>query len=128
MGSKSALFGLVCQANSVWSLGYVLSMDARDNLSRNLLALMAKNGFSQGDMHRKCGIAQSTIGRIIRKTTAADIDTVSTIAEVFQLTAWQLLAPPFDPSNPPVLNQVSEQERQLYERLKAIFQEGNTPP
>jgi transcriptional regulator with XRE-family HTH domain len=102
-------------------------MDARDNLSRNLLALMAKNGYSQGDMRRKCGIAQSTIGRIIRKTTAADIDTVSAIAGVFHLVAWQLLAPPFDPSNPPVLNQVSEKERQLYERLKTIIQEGNSP-
>lgn len=126
MGSESALFGLACQANSVYSLRYVLRMDARDNLSRNLLALMAKNGFSQGDMHRKCGIAQSTIGRIIRKTTAADVDTISAIAGVFHLMAWQLLAPPFEPSNPPVLNQVSEKERQLYERLKTIFQEGNS--
>lgn len=99
-------------------------MHPKDNLSTNLQSLMAHHKMSQGDMRRKCGIAQSTIGRIIKKETAADIDTIAAIAEVFQLAAWQLLAPPFEPSNPPVVNQVSAEERDLYERLRSILQDG----
>lgn len=123
MGVDTAIFGLLGQANSVFPMRYHVAMHPKDNLAHNLGALMEHHKMSQGDMHRKSGVAQSTIGRILRKTTAADIDTVQSIAGVFQLAAWQLLSPHFDPSNPPVLAQASAEERELYNRLRQMFQE-----
>lgn len=98
-------------------------MKSRANLAANLTALMALHKMGQSELHRKCGVAQSTIGRILNQKTAADLDTLGQIASAFHLSGWQLISPPFDPTNPPVLKHLSDQERELYERLKKAVKE-----
>lgn len=89
-------------------------------LSQNLKALLtSKHGPStQSELKRQSGLAQSTIGRALSGETAATVDTVEQIAKAYGLEAWQLLVAGMDPSNPPVLQAVSAQEKALYERLR----------
>ena len=47
------------------------------------------------------------------------LDKVDAVATVFGLSAWQLLIPNLDPSNVPVI-MISEDERQLYDKLKRV--------
>lgn len=42
---------------------------------------------------------------------------VDTIAAAFNVSAWQLLVPGFNPSNPPALQPVTDRERALYDRI-----------
>lgn len=100
-------------------------MDASDFatakvLSQNLKALL-KHGHgpsTQMDLAARSGIAQATIGRILRAETSATIDTVAKIAKAYGLEAWQLLVAGMAPHNPPVLRTISPEEQALYERLR----------
>lgn len=78
---------------------------------------------SQLALAKKSGIAQATIGRILRGETSATIETLSDLAKAYGLQGWQLMVAGMDPNNPPVLQAVSKEERQLYERLKAAVEE-----
>jgi len=103
---------------------FVLGKDdfvPRAILKQNLKALMAsRNGpTTQSALHRKSRVAQATIGRILSdKGENARIETVERLAKAYQLQAWQLLVAGMDPSNPPVLQSASDEERALYARLK----------
>jgi transcriptional regulator with XRE-family HTH domain len=94
-------------------------------LSKNLKGLMATKAGpnSQLGLARKSGVAQATIGRIIRQETAATIETLEDLAKAYGLQAWQLMVAGMDPNNPPVLQAVSKEERALYERLKSAVQD-----
>lgn len=78
---------------------------------------------TQKDLRARAGIAQSTVSRILRGNQGAGIDVVEQIAHAYGLEAWQLMVPGFDPANPPILRSMSEQETQLYERLRALSAE-----
>lgn len=93
-------------------------MDIKDVLSRNLKALMDYHAIkSQGELGRLSKIDQTTIGRMLNKKNAAQIDKIQAVAKVFDLDAWQMMVPNLDPSNPPVA-QITAIERDLYERLR----------
>lgn len=90
---------------------------ARAVLSQNVKALKGKA--SQNALKKRSGVAQATIGRMLTgKGENARIGTVEALARSHGLEAWQLLVPGMDPSNPPVLQPVSKEERELYKRLK----------
>lgn len=78
---------------------------------------------SQGDVRRKTGeaIAQSTIGRVLAKTQAPDLDTVCTISKALGYQPWQLLVPTFDPANPPFIPRLTNEEHALYDKFKALI-------
>lgn len=95
------------------------SMNSRAVLSTNLAALMTAKGDTQIGLKRRSGIAQATIGRILRQETAADLDTIAALARAFNLMAWQMLVPDLDPANPPVVR-LTEAERELYQRLQTL--------
>lgn len=95
-------------------------------LRQNLRALMAlsQDLKSQSALHKKTGVAQSTIGRILSEHGEnAGIETIERLAKAFELQGWQLLVAGMDPRNPPVLQPLSPQERQLYDRLRGIAQD-----
>lgn len=99
-------------------------------LRTNLQALMDLKGGpnSQGELHRKSGVAQATIGRILSKGgNNARIETIDKLAKAYGLEGWQLLVAGMDPSNPPVLQAVSKEERDLYQRLRQLAAEFSTP-
>jgi transcriptional regulator with XRE-family HTH domain len=64
-------------------------------LAENLRILMERNpGLdSQPKLASKSGIGQSTIGRILRAEVSTTIDIVEAIANVFGLTAAEILTP-----------------------------------
>lgn len=101
------------------------SFKPRDVVAQNLKALMdAKIGpTSQSELKRRSGVAQATIGRILSKETAASIETLTDLAGAYGLEGWQLLVPGMHPTNPPVLQPVSKEERALYDRLRATVKD-----
>lgn len=80
---------------------------------------MDHTGLTQMDIERKTvqEIRQSTVSRILAEKHAADLDTLESIARATGYTVWQLMVPNMDPSNPPVI-QNATQERELYDRLR----------
>lgn len=100
-------------------------MALRGVLAQNLRALLfSKVGpTSQMELHRKSGVTQSTVGRLLRGEVAATIDTLTQIGKAYHLQPWQLLVPNLDPKNPPVLQPVTEKEKALYDRLQATVRE-----
>lgn len=101
----------------------VKNLGIREILASNLKALMAKSKHSQGDLFRLSNVAQSTIGRVINMQVDATVATIEAIAEVYKLQPWQLLVPNLDPSNPPMLREISDKEREFYEKIKMAAQE-----
>lgn len=97
----------------------------RTILARNLKGLLSKGGgpTSQMALGKKSGVAQATIGRILREEVAASIETISDLARAYGLEGWQLMVAGMDPTNPPVLQAVSKEERALYERLKSAIED-----
>jgi hypothetical protein len=93
-------------------------MDPIQILADNILNLMAFHGIqSNAALAKAAKIDPSTVGRMINKKHASQIDRVQAVARVFDLDAWQLMIPNLDPSNPPVV-QLTAVERDLYERLR----------
>jgi len=93
-------------------------MTAKRNLAANLRAIMKQQKLTQMGLKSKSGVAQATIGRILREESAADIDTLDALAKACSMDSWQLLLPKLDPSHPPVVT-LSPEERALYERLRS---------
>ena len=95
-------------------------------LRQNLKALMLNGDGprSQSALHKKSGVAQATIGRILSvEGENARIETVDRIAKAYGLEPWQLLVAGMDPANAPVLQTVSSEESALYERLRIAAQD-----
>ena len=92
-------------------------------ISDNLKRLMAKHKHSQGDVHKKTGISQSTVGRIINQEVSATIDSIDAISNLYGLLSWQLLVPGVDVDNPPALKIKSRTEQDFYEKMKALVKE-----
>ena len=97
------------------------TLRARAQVAHNLKAVMDHTGITQMDIERKTGkeIRQSTVSRILAQKHAADLDTLETISQALGYTVWQLMVPHLDPANPPVIQNATPQERELYDRLRA---------
>lgn len=80
---------------------------------------MEHTGATQGSLGQKMGRAQSTVGRILSQKNAPDLDTLSALANAAGVPLWHLLVPGYDPTNPPVLQNATPEERELYDRLRA---------
>lgn len=79
---------------------------------------------TQSELFRKSGVAQATIGRILSpEGVDAGIETVDKIARAYGLEGWQLLVAGMDPTNPPVLQPVSKEERAFYDRVRSLYQD-----
>lgn len=95
-------------------------------LRQNLKALMesGRGPKSQAALRGKTGVAQATIGRILSdEGENSGIETVERLAKAYDMEGWQLLVAGMDPTNPPVLQPISVEERALYERLKHVAQD-----
>lgn len=95
-------------------------------LRQNLKALLesGRGPRTQLALRTKSGVAQATIGRILsHKGENSGVETIERLAKAYDLEGWQLLIAGMDPNNPPVLQPISAEERQLYERLKHVAQD-----
>jgi transcriptional regulator with XRE-family HTH domain len=93
-------------------------LKTREIIAANLRKLMDKNKHSEGDLHRKTGLSQSTIGRTLKGETATTVDTLDALAKVYGLLAWQMIIENLDITNPPTLKVLSVKEQQFYEKMK----------
>lgn len=94
------------------------SETARGVLADNLNRLMAHAEVNQTALGKKAGVDQSTIGRIRKQKHAPDVDTLERICKALGVSLWQILVPKLDPTNLPVLQNASPEERELYDRLR----------
>jgi len=97
--------------------------DVKHILASNLRRLMDKNKHSQSYVHKKTGISQSTVGRILNKDVSATIDSLESIAHLYGLFTWQLIVPDIDVTNPPMLKVTTQTEKEFYEKMKALIKE-----
>lgn len=101
------------------SLEVAQLIDSNATLWQNVEALMLKK-FGKVNLKgfaTHCGIGIATVQRIKAQETSVGIAVLDKIAAAFDLAAWQLLVPGFDPGNPPALQPVSAKERELYEKI-----------
>jgi transcriptional regulator with XRE-family HTH domain len=93
-------------------------------LAVNLRALMAATPElgSNPKLGAKTKLGVSAISRLVNGHNAT-IETLDRLAEAFQLQVWQLLMPGLDPKNLPVVQPVTQKERELYERFKEVAKE-----
>lgn len=96
---------------------------AKAVLSDNLKRLMDRPGqeLTQAEVGKRGSIPQRTVGRIKNGEVEATLGNLQALGKAFGLQAWQLLVPDLDPSNPPMLRAMTDQERALYERLRAAL-------
>lgn len=97
--------------------------NARTIFAENLAALMTAKGHSQGFLHKKIGVSQSTIGRALSGETASTIDTIEAIAKFYDLDPWQMLVEKLDGTNPPILKEVSDKQLEFFAKIKEAAKE-----
>ena len=94
-------------------------VNSRAALWQSVRAIMVREygGENMKRLATDTGVGLATIARIKDQQTSIGIDVLDRIAARFNVSAWQLLVPGFNPAAPPTLQPVSERERQLYDRL-----------
>lgn len=96
-------------------------MDSRALLARNLKTMMERSPDlkSQGALHRRSKVAQSTIDRILGAEVSATLDVLDKLAGAFGLTGWQLIHPKPD---------IREGEAAFYAKLRTLLDQANGKP
>lgn len=98
-----------------------MDRQAREVLAENLSALMRER--PRLDTFKKIvaagGPSNGTLDRIRRRKTGCSV----TLARTFDLHPWQLLVPGLQPNNPPLVRDVTDTERRLWERLDGLMKE-----
>jgi len=130
MAHRLTAKGLPCQPPTVSWIRQNPPMPQTHNETRKVLADNLRRLLDSGSgpasqlaAKRKSGVAQATIGRILSGKSAATVKTIESIAHAYGLSAWQLLVPNLDPSNPPVLRAMSKEEQDMYDRLRQAAQD-----
>ena len=78
---------------------------------------------SQSAASRRLKLNQRTLGRYMNGESPPNLSLLEYVATGYNLQPWQLLLPGLDPSNPPHLYKQTDQERDLYQRLKSTLTE-----
>lgn len=100
-------------------------IDSRAALWLSVSALMREHYGRENlnKLARETKVGPGTAARIKEQKTSVGLETVDKIAAHFNVAAWQLLVPGFDPRNPPALQPVSVAERKLYDRIMSAARE-----
>jgi transcriptional regulator with XRE-family HTH domain len=72
----------------------------------------------QRALAKDCGIAFSTVQRLMKLQTGATVENIENIAGAFHMSAYQLLVPALDVANPQVIQGATEAEQRLYRLYK----------
>lgn len=97
-------------------------------LAENINRLMEANVALESNpkLARRAQIGIGSVARIRNAQTDITLDTLTKLAEAFDLQPWQLLVPDLDPKNFPVLRNLSPQEAELYDRLRSVIIERDS--
>lgn len=100
---------------------------ARRILSDNVRRMMDKaRARSVRQWAMSNGLDVRQMDRIVKGEHAVTLDTLDVIAEKIGCQPWQLLVPNMDPHDLPMLVMRSD-ERELYERVRALIQQASKP-
>ncbi len=105
-------------------------VDSNATLWQNVQALMVKK-FGRSNIKgfaAFCEVGVGTIQRIEEQKTSVGLAILDKIAAKFDLAAWQLLVPGFDPTNPPALQPVTQRQRILYDKIITAAKEMAAEP
>jgi hypothetical protein len=69
-------------------------------------------------LSKATGLSLSSVQRVLSAETGASIDTIEVIANVFELSAYQLVLPNLDVENPQVVSGASAAERAMYAQFR----------
>jgi transcriptional regulator with XRE-family HTH domain len=72
----------------------------RQRLAKNLRVLAAKNEMSGTEIGKKAGVDQKTVTEMMKASFDPRLSKVEKVANVFGMTAWQLLAYDLEESPP----------------------------
>lgn len=107
-------------------------------LAANLKKLMDANPEygNPSKLARAAKLDQKTADRMVKSENESTLGNVEKVAKVFGLTAWQLLTPNFDATNPPMLAAESQALREMYKKILStreaiegvLAKDGNTRP
>ena len=110
-------------------------------LSKNVKALLDQRGWSilqavDEAKKRNLAVSNGTLGRIAKGETATKVNYLDDLAKLLGVEVWQLFIADLNPTNPPVLAQVTSSQRSFYENLAKTREaidgllqtEGNTRP
>lgn len=91
----------------------VLAQNVRSLLERDFKDLPNLTA-RQRKLAKDAGVSFSTVQRIMAEDVGASLDNVESIAEVFQVSVYQLMLPALDIGNPQVVNGATESEKKFY--------------
>lgn len=69
-------------------------------------------------LSKEAQISLSSVQRLLAGDVGASLDTLESIANVFDISVYQLVLPNLDPHNPQVVSGASSAERSLYARFR----------
>ena len=97
-------------------------------LAANINTLMEANVALESNpkLAKRAQIGIGSVARIRNAQTDITLDTLTKLADAFDLQPWQLLVPGLDPKNFPVLRNLSPQEAELYDRLRNVIIERDS--
>lgn len=89
-------------------------------MGENLLRLIGEGRrfASITQLAETCKMHARTVNRIIYGEAATQLDSICEIAKHIGVEPWQMLVPGADLTNPPVLQPVTEREKQLWSLIK----------
>lgn len=94
----------------------------RHVLAENVAALMALHFKESRNRPKalsvKAGVSLSTVQRVLGAKTGASLDNIEAIAEVFELSVYQILIPALDIGNPQIVSGAMKNEERMYRQWK----------
>jgi plasmid maintenance system antidote protein VapI len=103
------------------SLGLMDQPKPSDVFSANLSKILAHQTLSVNAAANAWKIPQKTLESFVKKGRVPSIDTADRVAEAAGYHLWQMLQEHFDPSNPPVMQPVTPEEKAFHVALKALI-------
>lgn len=123
------------------ALGMLPGMGSMEVLSKNVKALLDQREWSilqavAEAKQRNLAVSNGTLGRIVKGETATKVNYLDDLAKLLGVEVWHLFIADLNPTNPPVLAQITAGQKSFYENLAKTREaidgllqtEGNTRP
>lgn len=71
----------------------------------------------------RSGVSKGVVERMTKAEANTGVDHLQGIAQAFGLEVWQLMVPNLEPTNAPVLQEVSERQKEMWKRIHDAAQD-----
>lgn len=104
----------------------------RHILAANVKSLMDLHFREQGDRPKalaaEAGVSKSTVQRILQAELGASLDNIEAIASALHASAYQMLIPNLNPSNPQVVQGATKDEERMFRQWRKASEERHSSP